>query len=124
MNVETAKEIYVRNYFEGPAIHTLPVAIQPIVFDGAVLFGPRQSIKFVQNVVNLAGFGPVDADGIIGPDTRKKVETAYKEMGGFFINAVVEERIAYHEMRVAQNPSQGIFLLGWKNRANSFRVEV
>lgn len=124
LSEEQAREIYTRQYYVNPRFDTLDEEIQPIVVDTGVLFGPRRAVIFLQSIVNQAGFGPIDEDGILGPDTRGRVNDAVKEMGLYFINAIVEERINYHKMRVAQHPSQQVFLKGWINRAEEFRVAV
>jgi lysozyme family protein len=103
MTEETAYEIYERDYYEGPRINTLPAPLRSIVTDASVLYGPRRAIKFVQQIVNEAGF-------------------AHRKMGKFLINAYVEERIEFCERIVHNNPSQSVFLKGWTNRANEFRV--
>lgn len=118
----TAREIYVSRYLAGPRIDTLPEPIVPLVFDCAVNHGPRTAVRFVQRVVNEAGFGPCDVDGVLGPDTRRRADTAQAEMGGFFCNAVVEERLAFYDAIVARDPSQAVFLKGWRARAEDFRV--
>ena len=123
LDVETAREIYERNYYAAPRIDTLPEEIQPIVFDCAVNHGPRRAITFVQKVLNEAGFGPVDVDGTIGPQTREAAEEAQQAMGGFFCNAIVEERLAFYD-RLAFDRTQAPFLRGWRLRAESFRVPV
>jgi lysozyme family protein len=122
LEYETAYEIYERDYITGPRIDTLPLSVQPIVADSSVLYGPKRAIKFLQNIVNAAGFSLITVDGVLGPNTRKHVTLAYNEMGPFFINAYVEERIMFCERIVANNPSQSVFLKGWINRANKFRV--
>jgi lysozyme family protein len=124
LTYDTAFEIYERNYIIGPRINTLDPKIQPAVADASVLYGPKRAIKFLQNIVNEAGFGPISVDGVLGPNTRRTVERTYEEMGPYFINAYVEERIMFCERIVANNPSQSVFLKGWINRANKFRVEV
>jgi lysozyme family protein len=121
---ETAAEIYELRYFRAPRIDTLPTAIQPQVFDCSVNHGQRQAIKFVQGVINQAGFGPVDADGVLGPQSRKAAERAQAEMGAYFNNAIAEERLAFYDSLIARDPSQKRFERGWKARANSFRMEV
>lgn len=120
----TAREIYVSRYLSGPRIDTLPGPIVPLVFDCAVNHGPRTAVRFVQKVVNEAGFGPCDVDGVLGPDTRARAERAQEAMGGFLVNAIVEERLAFYEAIVARDPSQGVFLKGWRARAEEFRVAV
>ncbi|NDH49013.1 MAG: hypothetical protein EBY41_00425 [Proteobacteria bacterium] len=124
LSKEMAEEIYSRNYYEKPGIAKLPKEIQPIMLDACVLYGPRRAIRFLQTVINEAGFGPTAVDGISGPGTRKLAEKANESMGGFLINAIVEERIEFCERIVENNPSQSVFLKGWTNRANEFRVEV
>lgn len=124
LTVDQAKEIYTRDYYAMPRFDTLPEQLQPIAVDTGVLFGPRRAIMFLQSIVNQAGFGPVAEDGVIGPLTRESINNAYREMKAYFINAVVEERIAFHENVVNNDPSQNVFLQGWKNRAESFRLRV
>lgn len=124
MTKETAYEIYEIDYYLGPRLNTIPEAVQPIVTDASVLYGPKRAIIFLQNIVNEAGFGPISTDGVLGPNTRAKVSEAYNKMKEWFINAYVEERIMFCERIVANNPSQSVFLKGWKNRANEFRIEV
>lgn len=124
LSKDQAKEIYARRYFYGPRFDSLPEGLQPIATDTGVLFGPRKAVMFMQTIVNQAGFGPVDVDGLLGPISRERIKKAYDEMGPYFINAIVEERINYHEWRVESDPSQKVFLKGWINRAESFREEV
>ena len=122
MTIETAAEIYERSYYTQPRIDSIPEEIQPVVTDASVLYGPKRAIMFLQNIVNEAAFGPISVDGVLGPNTRSKIEVAYERMGAFFINAYVEERIMFCQRIVANNPSQSVFLKGLTNRANEFRV--
>jgi lysozyme family protein len=46
MTVETASEIYERNYYKAPSIDTIPQKLQPIVTDASVLYGPKRAIIF------------------------------------------------------------------------------
>lgn len=125
MSEDLAREIYERNYFNGPRIDRLPEAIQPFIFDCAVNHGPRRAIKFVQSVCNQAGFSPaLDVDGAMGPQTRKAAEWAQQEMGDVFLKALLEERRNFYRVIVEHNPSQAVFLNGWMNRVNEFETEV
>lgn len=121
LDKELAKEIYLADYYYSPRINTLPEALQPQLFDWGVNSGPRRAIRALQEVLNLAGY-ETDIDGMIGPDTRKKAQLAYEQMGPLLINALVEMREHFYRQIVANNPSQGVFLSGWLNRANEFRV--
>lgn len=123
MTVETAREIYERNFLTGPRIHTLPDPPQTLVLDMAINHGPRTAIKMLQRVTNAVGSlsGPISVDGVIGPMTRRAIENAIQQMGAIrFQNALVEERIRYYHSIVQRRPSQQVFLRGWLNRANSF----
>lgn len=121
---EQAEEIFLRRYFVGPRLDTLPSSLHAILVDTSVLFGPRRAVEFAQSICNQAGFGPIDEDGVVGPTTRATIKKAVRAMKEFFVNAIVEERIAYHRARVEAVPSQEVFLKGWINRAEEFRVEV
>lgn len=122
LDKEQAKEIFIRKYFVYPRINTLPTDIQHIMLDTSILFGPKRAISFLQKILNLAGFGPIDMDGILGPQTRQSAITANFEMKELLNNAIVDERILYHKLRVQQDKSQEVFLSGWINRAESYRV--
>jgi len=125
MTVETAREIYETQYLTGPRIHTLPEPYpQVLILDMAINHGPRNAIKMLQRTTNLAGFGPVSVDGIMGPGTRGSVERAQDAMGNYFQNAIVEERIKFYHRIVERNSSQKVFLKGWLRRANSFLLSV
>jgi len=122
MEEATAREIYERDYYVGPRIDTLPEEIRPLVFDCAVNHGPRQAIRFVQRVINLAGFGPVDVDGVLGPQSRKAADKANAEMGPLFNDAILEERRNFYKMIVARDSSQEVFLKGWLTRSDEFEA--
>lgn len=122
MTEETAREIYERLYFTGPRINTLPEPPRTLVLDMAINHGPRNAIIMLQRIVNEAGFGPIDVDGRIGPNTRTAVMRAVTQMGPVFQNALVEERIRFFHRITANDPSQTVFLKGWLNRAESFRL--
>lgn len=124
LSPDLAAEIYRQNYFFKPAINTLPEAIQPFIFDSAVNHGPRRAIKFVQYVVNDAGYSPrLDDDGAMGPNTRRGAEWAQDTMGDVFQLALFEERKNFYRIIVANNPSQEVFFKGWINRVKEFEKE-
>lgn len=127
LDVNLAKEIYISQYITGPRLDTLYEIDQHLadqVVDIGVNSGPRNAIKMLQRVVNSAGFGPIDVDGALGPGTRDAVDKAFSAMGDYLNNALVEERVNFYNQIVARDPSQGTFLAGWTNRAQSFVVAV
>ena len=125
LSLEVAREIYQRNFYFSPGLHTLPDTIQPFVFDSAVNHGPRTAIRFLQSVCNQAGYQPVlSEDGAIGPNTRRGIAWAIEAMGDVFLQAIVEERKNFYLIIVAARPSQEVFLNGWMNRIKEFQQEV
>lgn len=124
MDIETAKEIYLKNYYFEPRIDALPNEVQVQLFDCSVNHGPVRAIKFAQMVCNLAGFGPVSVDGVNGPQTRKAITNAFTQMGDYFVSAVVDERVDFYHRIAANDSSQKKFIKGWLVRANSFRPHI
>lgn len=120
MSRDLAKAIYEQNYYLGPRIHRLPERIQPFVFDSAVNHGPRRGIRFVQHACNDAGFGPIDVDGLIGPQTIRAAAAADEHMKEAFLQALIKQRRNFYHLIVENNPRQEIFLLGWLNRIKEF----
>lgn len=121
---EEAREIYETNYLTGPRIHLLPESIRTQVLDMSVNHGPKNAIRMLQRVLNAAGFGPVDVDGVLGPQSRNAAERAAARMGSVLPNALVEERVRFFEAIVARDASQKVFLKGWVSRARSFTVSA
>ena len=123
LDEETAREIYVARYLAGPRIDTLPSEIVPQVFDMAVNHGPRRAVRILQEVLGLAGWR-VDIDGVVGPQSRKATFEAQEAMGPFLANAIADQRASFYRRLVAADPSQRVFLRGWLNRAEAFKVPV
>ena len=121
LSEDVARDIYERNYYDGPRINRLPQAIQPFIFDCAVNHGPRRAIKFVQSVVNQAGYDPkLDEDGAMGPNSSKGAQWAQTQMGDLFLQALLEERRNFYRVIVQADSSQARFLRGWMNRVDEF----
>lgn len=123
ISVDTAVEIYERNYFTGPRINTLDDLVQPIMLDMALTIGPKVAIKLLQRLINAAGFGPTTMDGVIGPQTRAGVSSAVTKMGKVFVNALVEEWKQHYRLVVAGDPDKKILLDGWLQHADSHVVD-
>jgi lysozyme family protein len=119
-----AAEIYRREYYEAPGIDALPARIRPFAFDAAINHGPGRAIRFVQQVCDAAGFGPLAADGQCGPRTRQAAAHADRAMGDWLLAALVEERRDFYLALVARDPAQRVFLRGWLNRLAEFDVPM
>lgn len=121
MTLEEARRIYRANYCTRPKIDRLPALLQPILFDMSINHGPGTAIRLLQQVLNDAGQA-CDVDGGIGNETVACAERAANALGDALVNRLVDRRVAFFEAIVAGDASQGVFLNGWLNRANEFRV--
>jgi lysozyme family protein len=121
---ETARTIYRKNYYVANRIDSLPEHIQGKVFDCCVNHGARNAIRILQRVINEAGFGEVEVDGVMGKKTVGACEEASEAMGGYLVNALVDARNQFFRSIVKRDPSQRVFLKGWLNRSEDFRVAV
>ena len=122
---DEARDIYDTRYLKKPKIDWLVFPHpQVFVFDMAVNHGPSRAVKILQKTINKAGFGTLGVDGGMGPMTRDAAKKAQDAMGPYFQNAMVEERKAFYEKIIANNPTQEKFRKGWMNRANSFILSV
>lgn len=124
LTVELAKEIYRQNYYYGPRINALPDLIEPVMLDMMVTHRPKVCWKLLQGVINEAGFGPVDEDGVPGPQTFKAATIIADAMKNYLVNALVDARNAFFKAIVEHEPKQSKFLKGWLNRSERFREKV
>tara|TARA_R110000744_G_scaffold168331_4_gene285962 strand:- start:2072 stop:2617 length:546 start_codon:yes stop_codon:yes gene_type:complete len=122
VTIEEAAKLYKEDFFLRPKIYKLPKEVQEFVFDSAVNHGPPRAIMFVQNILNQAGFGYLDIDGVMGNKTASAAQKAQDAMVEFFLKALVEHRIRFYNIIVKNNPSQAKFIKGWTKRARSFLV--
>tara|TARA_R110002110_G_scaffold376568_2_gene586685 strand:+ start:193735 stop:194304 length:570 start_codon:yes stop_codon:yes gene_type:complete len=125
VTAEQAHELYREDFWARPGINRLPGEIQPVMVDWAVNSGPPRPIMALQRVINLADIGhALDDDGVMGPKTRRAAEHAQSEMGPFFNNAIVDERLDFYRRLVDARPDSARFLRGWRARAERFRMEI
>lgn len=120
MSRELAVEIYRRAYYLEPRIDALPSVIRAFLFDSAVNHGPRRALKFLQQVLNGAGFGPLSIDGLAGPMTRRQAKVGADRMGPWLLAALAEERRMFYRLIVERDPSQRVFFNGWMKRVAEF----
>ena len=124
LDIETAREIYELKYYRQPRIDRLVPELQPFLFDCAVNHGPRRAIKFLQNVCNEAGYGPLATDGLMGPKTKAQARACYEEMGDWMLVSLVDERQMFYLNIVERDDTQEVFLNGWLSRARRFLPDV
>ncbi|MGI9452909.1 MAG: glycoside hydrolase family 108 protein, partial [Geminicoccaceae bacterium] len=120
LSSDLAVEIYRRSYYVEPRIDTAPEDVRAFMFDSAVNHGPRRAVRFLQQVCNEAGFGPLSVDGLLGPTSRRHAHAAATAMGPWLLAALAEERRMFYRLIVEKDPSQRVFLKGWMNRLAEF----
>ena len=107
---EQAAEIYKTQYITKPKIDQLPENIIGMVADTGVMSGPSRAIKILQTVVGAK------ADGLIGPNTLKKVE----EYKGDIAEDFTKARKKFYADLAKGDKRKAKFLKGWNKRADSF----
>ena len=121
LDVATARAIYRRNYFEAPKLDRLPAALQPQLFDMAVHHGPGRAVKLLQQALSERGY-PCAVDGGVGPETIGQAERAWADLGEELCNALADRRAEFCMGICERNPDQEVFLAGWLDRVDTFRV--
>ncbi len=118
MTADDASQIYQRVFYRQPHIDTLPADFQPMMFDEAVNMGQGHAIKCLQSAILCP------ADGQIGDGTRTVLNDAVARNGVRYVNnRIVDAFIARYAEIVQADPTQEQFIDGWKNRANSWRIQ-
>jgi lysozyme family protein len=107
---ETVRPFYLNKFYNAMRIEEITsdqLAIQ--VFDFGVNAGPSRAIITLQRLIGAT------PDGVIGPDTLKKLNAGQPCM---FPTMYMNARISFYEQIVAKNKDLAQFLAGWKRRAN------
>jgi lysozyme family protein len=117
LNISDAEvdEIYANMYWRPAQCDLMVLPLAVVHFDTAVNFGVAGAIMFLQEALGVA------ADGIFGPRTMALFQTNNNIATA---NKIITGRIAYRHQRVAETPSQEIFLNGWLNRDNNLRAFI
>lgn len=100
------------NPFKGDAIMNQSIA--DICVDWAWASGTKTAIMRVQRIVG------VKADGIVGNATLSAINSAEQKL---LFDKIKSARISFVEAIVRKNPTQKVFLKGWKNRIQSIRYK-
>lgn len=108
-------EIYEIMYWKPCNAELMKLPLAVVQFDTAVLFGVGGAVKFLQEALG------VTADGIFGPGTAAALQANNNKQTA---KEMIEKRIVFHNKRVAENPSQKVFLQGWLNRASQLRAFI
>lgn len=121
--LDTAREIYKREYAVKPGFVDFPSRLAAELFDTGVNMGTATATKFLQRAVNALSGAGIAVDGKIGPATRSAVTTYLASRSNavdILVKALNGLQCARYIEIVEANPSQRKFINGWI--AN--RVEV
>jgi lysozyme family protein len=111
LNVETAAEIYRKQYWHVTGCDQLPPGLDLMVFDCAVNQGTTIAGRFLQQAVG------VSVDGLVGPRT---IAAAKARPALDLINSVS----AYRRERYRGNPNFPVYGKGWLRRLDSITASA
>ena len=108
--------MFRRERWDALRLDELPFRQAALLYDAAVNHGPAQAVKLSQRGYNRCVTHGVKlaVDGILGPLTRKALQTDTDKV----VREIIEARREFYEGIVASKPDQRVFLKGWLNRAN------
>lgn len=118
LTVESAKEIYRKEYWKGIKGDELPNHFDLAAFDIAVNNGVHTAGQLLQKCLGRLYLGQID--GIIGPRTIQAAKKATRENLVYLIHL----RQQHYDKIVRNNPSQKVFADGWRNRNNALKVAI
>lgn len=101
------REIYLSCYWVPAHCGEWPWPLDLHVFDAAVNHGPKQAIRLLQKAVGAS------VDGIVGPQTRRKVEEADVDEA---VRRFQWKRLEFYGEIVKGRPASAAFLVGWIRR--------
>lgn len=114
--LQTARDIYKREYAEKPGFTVFPSEVAAELFDTGVNMGTTPATKFLQRAVNaLAGSG-IAVDGKMGPATRTAVNTylaSRNNAASILVKALNGLQCVRYIEIVEGNATQRRFINGW-----------
>lgn len=135
IQLEHAKIIYKKGYWDVVQADSLPHPLDLIMFDSAVNHGPGAAVKLLQKSLNaLLRYTELKVDGIIGPLTLRAIND-YVGLGStpgtppnsnirYLCIDVLLNRVELYSSIVNNNRSQEKFLRGWLNRVFKLKQQA
>ena len=109
---DEVEKIYDHLYWTPAHCADLPNKAAIVMFDAAVNCGVGGATKLLQEALK------VSADGAFGPATLAAVKKA-DEVD--LVDEFLDVRVEFYEDLCKKNPSEKVFLQGWKNRMEHLR---
>ena len=113
LTVNDVKPFYKKMYWDKLSCDSLPNGVDYAVFDFGVNAGTGRSAKFLQRAVGAV------VDGAIGPATLGKVKAMDSDA---LLKAFSNQKNAFYNSIVENNPTQSKCLKGWLNRVASVQT--
>lgn len=120
--LSVAKDIYLLYYYHKPKLFLLPDGLMAHVMDCCVLHGQKRAFRLLQRAINYVGNENLVEDGKLGGLTRAACERVFANRPVLLNDRIVDERRIFMDAIVVQNPSQHVFIKGWRKRAELFRI--
>lgn len=110
-----AEALYLRLFYLGTGFWNLPRPLDAALFDFGVNAGTRAATRVLQRAVNRFGPPPLATDGVLGSETRRRVDLAIRS--GPLLTEFRNEAASHYRAIVRNNGRLEGFLGGWLNRA-------
>lgn len=117
--------IYTGLYWKPSSSNNLPYPLSYVHIDTSILHGVGTAARYLQRAINQTGEN-IGVDGLIGPITLGAMNNIsnnkdrFKQLCFNYLNI----RMNSYDIIVRNNPSQRVFLNGWRNRTNRIRRQV
>lgn len=115
LTLEKAKELYRENYWRQEYDTILHEGLAYKAFEAGVHMRFTRAHALLQTALRSVGRS-TPVDGILGPKTVEEINNANGET---LLAAYRSELAGHYRCIVKSDPSQGVFLDGWLNRAYS-----
>ena len=121
---EQAIQIYDALYWQPSRAAEMPERIGMVHFDSSVLHGLGGGAIILQRALGRLGFA-VSVDGCIGPGTLGALDRADDVCSeDAILDVLLATRLQRYDEIVARDPSQKVFLRGWRARVARLAREV
>lgn len=121
--LETAKAIYKELYWDKIGLDEIRnPKLQELMFDAAVNHGQGTAVKLAQRAYNILNKKTIIADGIMGKNTRRALNSYPYDTQIAFMFLIV--RGGLYKDIVENKPSQKVFIRGWTNRMIKLATKV
>lgn len=114
--LQTARDIYKREYAVKPGFIDFPSEIAAELFDTGVNMGTAKATQFLQRAINALSGAGIKVDGKMGPATRNAVNVYLKSRSNatdILLKALNGLQCVRYIEIVEANPSQRRFINGW-----------